>query len=533
MSMLRGRWVLLLAVLACGMLMTPSASAADMTAEELAQTAEKLNGESPTFEVTDDDGNVTGEEPYVVVSVEEGGLVATGQGDAADYTYTVTAEKSDDGEIESRVDMDLPSFFVTSNLWIMLSGCLVFIMHLGFSCVESGLTRAKNTVNILFKNVMIVMIGIVMYGVCGWIIMYPGDFNIIPGVLSLGAGIGGGAKGSADWASNLVNNTPLYNGGYTVWTDFFFQAMFCATCCTIVSGAVAGRVKLLPFLLFCIPFSGVIYAITGSWQWGGGWLAEAGFADFAGSSLVHGVGGAGALAGALLLGPRLGKYAADGSVQPIPGHNMPLVAIGVFLLWFGWFGFNGGSELTANPEGVSWVLTTTTMAACGGGLAAAITSWIIGGKPDLTMALNGILAGLVGVTAGPDVPSWIGALLICGAVPGVLVYFSVLFFDKIKIDDPVGAISVHGVCGIYGTLAVGFSGGFDAGQLTTQAIGAFSIFGFAFVAALILFGVLKVTLGIRVSEEEEIEGLDLGEHDMSAYPDFQQTYIKSYHAREI
>lgn len=543
MSLLRGRWILLLAVLVGGILLTPGALAEALTAEELTATAEKLNDEAPTYGVTDDDGEAVldaqgepVEEPYVVVSVEDGELVAVGQGDAADYEYTVTAEKAD-GQISSRVDMELPSFFVTSNLWIMLAGCLVFIMHLGFACVESGLTRAKNTVNILFKNVMIVMIGIVMYGVCGWIIMYPGEFNLIDGVLSLGVGIGGGAKGSGDWASNLVNNTPLYNGGYTVWTDFFFQAMFAATCCTIVSGAVCGRVKLLPFLLFCIPFAGVIYAITGSWEWGGGWLNRfenlPEFADFAGSSLVHAVGGAGALAGAILLGPRLGKYAKDGTVQPIPGHSMPLVAIGVFLLWFGWFGFNGGSELTANPEGVSWVLMTTTFAACGGGIAAAVTSWIIGGKPDLTMALNGILAGLVGITAGPDVPNWIGALLICGAIPGVLVYFSVIFFDKIKIDDPVGAISVHGVCGIYGTLAVAFSGGFDGAQFIVQAIGTISIFLFAFIGALIIFGVLKVALGIRVSEEEEIEGLDLGEHDMSAYPDFQQTYIKSYHAREI
>lgn len=529
MALFRGRWLILLALVAGGLFMQAGAAAADLTAEELVATATKLNGEAPTEEVEAEDGS-TSEVKLVVISVDDGELVATGQGSAEDYSYTVTAEKDDSGEISSRVDMDLPSFFVTSNLWIMLAGCLVFIMHLGFACVESGLTRAKNTVNILFKNIMIVMIGIVMYGVCGWIIMYPGDFN---GYFSFGLGIGGGAKGSADWVSNLVNNTPLYNGGYTVWTDFFFQAMFAATCCTIVSGAVCGRVKLLPFLLFCIPFAGVVYAVTGSWEWGGGWLDQRGFADFAGSSLVHGVGGAGALAGAILLGPRLGKYSTDGTVQPIPGHSMPLVTIGVFLLWFGWFGFNGGSELTANPEGVSWVLMTTTFAACGGGIAAAITSWVFGGKPDLTMALNGILGGLVGITAGPDVPNWIGALLICGAIPGVIVYFSVLTFDKLKIDDPVGAISVHGVCGIYGTLAVGFSGGFNADQFTIQAIGAFSIFATAFVAAFIIFGVLKATLGIRVSEEEEVEGLDLGEHDMSAYPDFQQTFIKSYHAREI
>jgi Amt family ammonium transporter len=423
--------------------------------------------------------------------------------------------------------------FKSNNLWIMLAGCLVFIMHLGFACVESGLTRAKNTVNILFKNVMVVMIGITMYAICGWQVMYPGDsLFIIDGIFAFGFGIQGGAGyGSGDVGSV----TPAYNAGYTVWTDFFFQAMFAATCCTIVSGAVAGRVKLLPFLLFCIPFVGIVYCTVGYWKWGGGWLDQMGFADFAGSTLVHGVGGAGALAGALLLGPRLGKYAADGTVQPIPGHSMPLVAIGVFLLWFGWFGFNGGSELTADPQGVSYVLMTTAMAACGGGIAAGVTSWIFGGKPDLTMALNGILAGLVGVTAGPDVPSWIGAFIICGVVSGVLVYFSVLTLDKLKIDDPVGAISVHGVCGIYGTLAVAFSGAFEGnfGNIGVQAIGAIAGFGFAFVAALIIFGILKAVMGIRVSEEEEVEGLDLGEHDMSAYPDFQQTFIKSYHAREI
>ena len=424
-----------------------------------------------------------------------------------------------------------PEMWATNNLWIMIAGCLVFIMHLGFACVETGLTRAKNTVNILFKNVMIVMLGIVTYGVCGWLIMYPGDFN---GYFSFGWGIAGGGVYYSD-GLDYEGITPAYNTGYTVWTDFFFQAMFAATCCTIVSGAVAGRIKLLPFLIFCPIFIAFGYCVVGSWKWGGGWLEERGFADFAGSTLVHGVGGAGALAGALLLGPRLGKYAQDGTVQPIPGHSMPLVAIGVFLLWFGWFGFNGGSELSADPAGVSYVLVTTTFAACGGGIAAAVTSWLAGGKPDLSMTLNGILAGLVGITAGPDVPSWIGALVICGFVPGILVYFSVITLDKLRIDDPVGAISVHGVCGIYGTLAVAFSGLFEGnlGNFGIQAIGTFAGVIYAFVVALIVFGVLKAVLGIRVSEEEEIEGLDLGEHDMSAYPDFQQTFIKSYHAREI
>ncbi len=498
MSILRGRWVLLLAVLAGGLCMADASWAQD--AEEVVEAvADAVDG-------------------------------------AADEAYAFDWETAEVSE----------EMFTVNNLWIMISGCLVFIMHLGFACVETGLTRAKNTVNILFKNVMIVMIGIVMYGVCGWMIMYPSDFN---GIFSFGMGIQAGGEfydGDISGGYSYKGLTPAYNTGYTVWTDFFFQAMFAATCCTIVSGAVAGRVKLLPFLIFCTIFVPFGYCVVGSWEWGGGWLNGptndediAGpfglpeFADFAGSTLVHAVGGAGALAGALLLGPRLGKYAADGTVQPIPGHSMPLAAIGVFLLWFGWFGFNGGSELSAFAPGVSYVLVTTAFAACGGGIAAAITSWVVGGKPDLSMTLNGILAGLVGITAGPDVPSWVGALLICGAIPGVLVYFSVLFFDKIKIDDPVGAISVHGVCGIYGTLAVGFSGGIDVPQITIQAIGAGFGVAYAFVVALILFGVLKVTLGIRVSEEEEIEGLDLGEHDMSAYPDFQQTYIKSYHAREI
>ena len=509
MTVLRGRWVLLLAVLAGGLFLgaAPGALAqeaepAGMTEAEATAEAERLNAEIPDY---------LGE------------------------TYYYEAAEDEDTEVEGDYTTVLQNLndFKTNNLWIMLAGCLVFIMHLGFACVESGLTRAKNTVNILFKNVMIVMIGIVMYAICGWQVMYPGEsIFAIDGYFAFGFGIQGGPGYGAGDPGSV---TPTYNAGYTVWTDFFFQAMFAATCCTIISGAVAGRIKLLPFLLFCIPFVGIVYCTVGYWKWGGGWLDAMGFADFAGSTLVHGVGGAGALAGALLLGPRLGKYAADGTVQPIPGHSMPLVAIGVFLLWFGWFGFNGGSELTADPQGVSYVLVTTTMAACGGGIAAAVMSWIFGGKPDLTMALNGILAGLVGVTAGPDVPSWIGAFVICGLIPGVIVYFSVLFFDKIKIDDPVGAISVHGVCGIYGTLAVAFSGIFEGnfGNLGVQLIGALSGFIFAFVCAFVLFAILKAVMGIRVSEEEEIEGLDLGEHDMSAYPDFQQTYIKSYHVREI
>ena len=436
-------------------------------------------------------------------------------------------------------DFDISKeMYTVNNLWIMVAAMLVFIMHLGFASLESGMTRAKNTVNILFKNTMIICIGIVMYGVVGFLTMYPGDFNLIPTVLALKFGIGGPAHGASEAAGNL----PGYSTGYTVWTDFFFQAMFAATAATIVSGAVAGRIKLLPFMIFSIIFVGIVYPITGSWEWGGGWLDDMGFRDFAGSTLVHAVGGGGALAGALVLGPRLGKYAPNGTLQALPGHNLPLATVGVFLLWFGWFGFNGGSQLNADVAGVPYVLVTTTMAACGGALAAAAVSWIIGGKPDLTMALNGILAGLVGITAGPDTPHWIEALILVGGVSGVIVYFSVIFLDKIGIDDPVGAISVHGVCGIYGTICVGLWGtqglygsGEMAGgsQLGVNLLGTLVITGVAFVAALILFSVLKATIGLRTSESEELEGLDLAEHDMSAYPDFQRTYIKSYHAREL
>ncbi len=467
------------------------------------------------------------------------------------FTGTLTKEQiAGDPKVEDMAVEMSPweisnELWTTNNLWIMIAAFLVFIMHLGFAMVESGLTRAKNTVNILFKNTMIPMIGLVMYAVCGWLIMYPGEWKnwIIPGVFDIGLGIGGGAKGAA------AGNSPGYNEGYTVWTDFIFQGMFAATAATIVSGAVAGRVKLLPFLLFTVVFVGISYPLTGSWHWGGGWLQGewiketfgVTFEDFAGSTLVHAVGGAGALMGALILGPRLGKYGRDGTVNPIPGHSMPLATIGVFLLWFGWFGFNGGSELSANPEGFTWVITTTALAACGGGLAAGIVSWIVGGKPDLSMALNGILAGLVGITACCHLMTWQEAIFLVGAPSGVFCYFAVLAFDRLRIDDPVGAISVHGVCGIYGTLCAGlwganglYSGTEAAGnQLMVQIIGCLSIFVFTLVVAGILFAILKATIGLRVSENEEIEGLDLGEHDMSAYPDFQRTYIKSYHAREM
>ena len=400
-----------------------------------------------------------------------------------------------------------------NNLWIMIAGMLVFIMHLGFASLESGLTQSKNTVNILFKNSMIICIGILTYALCGFNIMYPGDFN---GFLSLAAVPGFISVSPADAEALL---TPAYNEGYTWYTDFFFQAMFAATAATIVSGAVAGRIKLSSFLIFASLFLAISYPITGAWKWGGGFLDTLGFYDFAGSTIVHSVGGWGALVIAILLGPRVGKYGKDGTVYVIPGSNLSLAAIGVFLLWFGWFGFNGGSVLSADAATVSLVLVTTSMAAAAGGLTAGLVSWTHDGNPDLSMALNGILAGLVGITAGAD-QMMIWESVIIGAVAGGLVYVSVIFVDQtLKVDDPVGAISVHLVCGIWGTLAVGLFGqlaGLE--QLGYQVVGILAVGAFTVVFCGIVGGVLKATL--RVDRREEVEGLDLGEHAMRAYPDF-------------
>jgi len=398
--------------------------------------------------------------------------------------------------------------FTANNLWLMVSAGLVFIMHLGFATLETGLTRAKNTVNILFKNVFIVCLGTIAYAIVGFNLMYPGEFNAISGFLGFaGVGITSPEGGLT---------TAYASGGYTYWTDFLFQAMFAATCATIVSGAVAERVKLSSFMIFSAVFVTLVYPIAGSWKWGAGFLDEMGFIDFAGSTLVHSVGGWGALVGAWMLGPRLGKY-VRGKLSPIPGSSLPLAAIGVFLLWLGWFGFNGGSVLSADPGGVSLVLVTTSLAAAAGGLSAMVVSQLYFGKPDLSMALNGILAGLVGITAGADLMAMWSSIAI-GAIAGAIVVFSVVFFDRIQIDDPVGAISVHLTCGIWGTLAVGIFGtaaGF--GQLVTQLIGVACYGVFAGGSALLIFGILKATMGIRVSPEEESEGLDLAEHGMHAY----------------
>ncbi len=402
--------------------------------------------------------------------------------------------------------------FTVNNLWLMIAAGLVFIMHLGFATLESGLTRAKNTTNILFKNTFIVCIGLITYAFVGFNLMYPGDFNGYIGFA--GFGLTPGADG---------NTAGYADGGYTYWTDFLFQGMFAATCATIVSGAVAERVKLSAFMIFTLVFVSLVYPIAGAWKWGGGFLDGMGFYDFAGSTLVHSVGGWGALAGVLLLGPRLGKYTKDGRINAIPGSSMPMATIGVFLLWLGWFGFNGGSVLNADAGAVSLTLVTTSLAAAAGGLSAMFVSWGVSKKPDLSMALNGILAGLVGITAGADQMA-MGSAMLIGLIAGVIVVYSVMFFDKVKIDDPVGAISVHLVCGIWGTLAVGIFGEMaSVQQLGIQALGVAVYAAFAFGAAFALFGVLKATMGIRVTAEEEQEGLDIGEHGMQAYPDFQQT----------
>lgn len=406
--------------------------------------------------------------------------------------------------------------FTINNTWMLVATFLVFIMHLGFACLEVGLTRAKNTVNILFKNTAIVAIGILTYAIIGFNLMYPGDFS-----MEL---FGGGFFGFAGFGVDpgVDGQTIAYaDGAYTYWTDFIFQAMFAATAATIISGAVAERVKLLPFLLITTVYVGVVYPLLGSWKWGGGWLDAKGFYDFAGSTLVHSVGGWGALAGVIVLGPRLGKY-VNGKIKGIAGHSMPLATIGVFLLWLGWFGFNGGSVLSADPDLVSLVFVTTSLAAAAGVIGAMVTTWVVQKKPDLTMILNGSLAGLVGITASADSVTAMSSVII-GAVAGVLVVVSVLAIDKVKLDDPVGALSVHLVCGIWGTLAVGIFGNFEegTGALMTQLIGVIAYGAVAFPAALILFTIAKFTIGIRVSEKEEIGGLDVGEHGMEAYSGFQ------------
>ncbi|KRO79449.1 MAG: ammonium transporter [Polaribacter sp. BACL8 MAG-120531-bin13] len=407
------------------------------------------------------------------------------------------------------------AIFTANNVWMMVCTALVFFMHLGFSFLEIGLTRQKNTINILFKNVFIICTGLLLYYIGGFNLMYPGDFN--------------GYLGFAGFGIPLPENglTPDYaSGGYTYWTDFLFQGMFAATAATIVSGAVAERIKLGGFMIFTLIYVGLVYPIVGSWQWGGGFLStiggeNGGFHDFAGSTLVHSVGGWAALIAIYLLGPRIGKFSESGKAQAIPGHNIPLAAAGVFILWLGWFGFNGGSVLSADPAGTSLVLVTTSLAAAAGGIGAFILSTILYKNYDLTMFLNGILGGLVGITAGADLMSPNESVVI-GLLAGALIVLAVAFIDKIKLDDPVGAVAVHLICGIFGTLAVGVFGakaGMD--QFLYQLAGVGATATFCTISAFIILFTIKKTGGIRVSKEEELEGLDLHEHGMDAYADFR------------
>ena len=395
---------------------------------------------------------------------------------------------------------------------MMLCAALVFFMHLGFSFLEIGLTRQKNTINILFKNFFIITIGIIAYCLIGFNLMYPGDFNIIGnGILGF-AGPGLDSVAAADLA---------YNEGYTYWTDFLFQAMFAATAGTIISGAVAERIKINSFMLIVFLYITIVYPIVGSWQWGSGFLStlteKVGFYDFAGSTLVHSVGGWGALIIICLLGARKGKFDNNGNPVAIPGSNIPLSAAGVLILWLGWFGFNGGSVLSADPANTSLVLVTTCLAAAAGGIGAAFFSNLLYKNLDITMFMNGVLGGLVGITAGADQMGPTEAIII-GAIGGVVVVLGVAFLDKCKLDDPVGAIPVHLFAGIWGTLAVGLFGaskGFDQFMVQLASVGIVGVF--CVIGALIITLLVRSIIGLRVSEEEESTGLDISEHGTKAY----------------
>ena len=409
--------------------------------------------------------------------------------------------------------MESTALFTANNVWMMICTALVFFMHLGFSFLEIGLTLQKNTVNILFKNFFVITAGLLLYAIGGFNLMYPGFEEGASGFLKFaGFGIeapdGGMTSAYAD-------------SGYTWWTDFLFQGMFAATAATIVSGAVAERIKLNSFMLFTILYVGLVYPIIGSWKWGGGFLDQWGFYDFAGSTLVHSVGGWAALIAVYLLGARIGKFSPDGKPKAIPGHNIPLAAAGVLILWLGWFGFNGGSVLSADPELTSLTLVTTCLAAAAGGISSSIVSNLLYKNFDLTMFMNGVLGGLVGITAGADQMSPMDAIFI-GTIAGVIIVFGISFIDKLKLDDPVGAIAVHLICGIWGTLAVGIFGemaGID--QFITQLIGVGIVGAFSVVTAFIILIIIKKTIGLRVDKEEEIKGLDLSEHGMDAYADFR------------
>ncbi|UPQ83225.1 ammonium transporter [Pseudomonas knackmussii] len=407
----------------------------------------------------------------------------------------------------------IPVQYGLDTFYFLICGALVMWMAAGFSMLEAGLVRAKNTAEILTKNIVLYAVASIMYLLIGYYIMYSSpDGGILP---SLGFLIGD--ENAVDVVAAGGEDAPYYS----TRADFFFQVVFAATCMSVVSGAVAERMKLWAFIAFAVVMTGVIYPVQGFWKWGGGFLDAAGFLDFAGSGLVHMAGASAALAGVILLGPRKGKYGPNGQINAIPGANLPLATLGAFILWMGWFGFNGGSQLKMSTiedaNAVAQVFTNTNMAAAGGLVAALITARLLFGKSDLTMVLNGALAGLVAITAEPLTPSALQAVLI-GGVGGVLVVFSILALDKLKLDDPVGAISVHGVVGMWGLLAVPLTNA-DA-SFGAQLLGLVSIFAWVFIASLIVWGIIKAVMGLRVSEEEEYEGVDVTECGLEAYPEF-------------
>jgi Amt family ammonium transporter len=414
----------------------------------------------------------------------------------------------------------MESSTVLDTLWILIASFLVFSMHAGFAMVEAGFTRAKNTVNILMKNFMNVSLGLLVFFLVGYGLMFGKS--------------AGGFIGTNSFFLSITDLTNTRN--FAFW---LFQAVFAATAATIVSGAVAERIKFYSYLFYCVIITSFVYPVVGHWIWGGGWLQQLGMIDFAGSTVVHSVGGFSALAGAMVLGPRLGKYNKDGSSNAIPGHNIALSFLGVFILWFGWFGFNPGSTLSASSPAIATIAVNTAIAAAAGAFSAMVFVWITYKKPDASMTLNGALAGLVGITAGCAVVSPVSAIII-GLLCGVIVCISINLFDKkFRIDDPVGAISVHGICGVFGTLFVGlfaqseyaslagfegvnglfFGGG--GSLLLTQFIGVLSVFAWTLGLMFALFFIMKKTVGLRVSREEELKGLDIEEHGMEAYGGFQ------------
>ncbi len=427
--------------------------------------------------------------------------------------------------------MDAGMKVVIDTIWVLLTAKLVFFMNLGFAMVESGFARAKNCVNILSKNFVVFAVSSLGFFIIGWGLMF-GDGNPLFGLK--GVFFAGGPDNSpATGAAYSGVYSALSWAGVPLWAKFFFQLVFCGTAATIVSGAVAERIKYKSFIVFSFIMAMFIYPVVGHWVWGGGWLQVKGMFDFAGSTVVHSVGGWAALAGILVLGPRFGKY-ANGKILPLPGHNLSMATLGTFVLWFGWFGFNPGSTMSADPVAISHVAITTNMAAAMSTLSATVVSWVLLGKPDLGMTLNGCLAGLVAITA-PCAFVGVPSSLFIGLIAGVLVVLAVIMFDKLAIDDPVGALSVHLVNGVFGTICVGLfaqdriagtatgNGLFYGGGtklLSAQLAAVFGVAAFAFAGSLVFWLALKYSMGIRVSLKEEIEGLDIGEHGNSAYPEF-------------